>query len=137
MTDSAELTPPLPGGLRAAYGLLDEAIERRIIPGAVALVGAGGAWLPPYVTGLAVDTPERRIPMRADTVFDLASLTKVVATLPAVLRLVQEGAGTLHEPVVSLFPEWEKDEAKSQITLAHLLTHTSGMPAHRPYYHSV
>lgn len=117
--------------LQQAYGLLDAAIGQRVIPGAVALIGLDDGWLPPHVTGLAVDTPRNRLPMREDTVFDLASLTKVVATLPALLHLAQTGVADLQSPVVSSLQEWDGDESRGGITPLHLLTHTSGLPAWR------
>ena len=120
-----------PARLERAYGLLDEAVRRRVIPGGVALVGVDDGWLPPYATGLAVDMPEHRIEARPDTVYDLASLTKVVATLPALLMLVQEGVADLQAPVVEVFTEWGGEREKGTTTLAHLLTHTSGLPAWR------
>lgn len=117
--------------LERAYGLLDEAVGRRVIPGGVALVGVDDGWLPPYATGLAVDMPEHRIEARPDTVYDLASLTKVVATLPALLMLLQEGVADLQAPVAEVFTEWGGEREKGTVTLAHLLTHTSGLPAWR------
>ncbi len=120
--------------LHKAYSLLDDAVEQRIIPGAVALIGHDDAWFPPYIVGLAVDTRETRIEAREDTVYDVASLTKVVAALPAMLLLVQDGQADLQASVATVFPEWKDDPEKSQITLLHLLTHTSGLPAHRPFY---
>ncbi|MDQ3856284.1 MAG: beta-lactamase family protein [Chloroflexota bacterium] len=100
-----------------------------VIPGAVTLVGLDGEWLEPYVTGLAVDTSDEQRAMRPDTVFDLASLTKVVATLPAALLLAQDGVADLQSPLVNVFDEWQSDPSKADITAMHLLTHTSGLPA--------
>lgn len=114
--------------LRTAYRLLDEAVEAGTIPGAVALVATASGWLPPYATGLAVDTPEARIPATPATIYDLASLTKVVATLPLVLLLVGEGAGELDSPAAAVLTEWREDPAKARVTLRSLLAHTSGLP---------
>jgi len=117
-----------------AHRLLDDAVARRVIPGGVALVGTGDGWLPPHATGLAVDTPERSIAASPNTVYDLASLTKVTATLPAMLLLLQNGVADAQAPVAEVFEEWGGDESKTSITLVHLLTHTSGLPAHRDFY---
>ena len=68
--------------------------------------------------------------MTPETLFDLASLTKVVATTPAVLRLLEEGAFVLDTPVQHLIPQFPG----TGVTLRHLLTHTSGLPAWRPLY---
>lgn len=122
------------GRLQRAYDLLDDAVRQRIIPGGVALVGVDDGWLPAYAVGLAVDTPEHRNEAHEDTVYDLASLTKVVAALPALLLLVQDGVADLQSSLVEVFPEWKDDPEKSELTLLQLLTHTSGFPAHHPFY---
>jgi len=62
------------------------------------------------------------------TVYDLASLTKVVATTPAVMLLVQDGKMDVDAPVSRYLPEFS-DGAKDRVTIRHLLTHTSGLPA--------
>lgn len=120
--------------IERAYELLDEAVARRVIPGGVALVGVGGGWLPPYATGLAVSTPECSIEANADTVYDLASLTKVTAALPSALLLIQDGTVDAQDPIAEVLEEWSGDQSKADITLLHLLTHTSGLPAHRDFY---
>ena len=66
----------------------------------------------------------------AETVFDLASLTKVVATTPLVMSLLEDGALRLDDPVALFFPE-AADQPLGSVRLRHLLTHTSGLPAHR------
>jgi CubicO group peptidase (beta-lactamase class C family) len=70
-------------------------------------------------------------PMTADTVFDLASLTKVVATTPCLLRLAGRGEVGLDQPVRRYLPGFT---GKDQVTVRHLLTHTSGLPGQRRYY---
>jgi CubicO group peptidase (beta-lactamase class C family) len=62
------------------------------------------------------------------TVYDLASLTKVVATTPAVMLLVEDGKMDLDAPVSRYLPEFSGG-AKDRVTIRHLLTHTSGLPA--------
>ncbi len=121
-------------GIERAYAILDEALAAGLIPGAVALLGVDRGWLEPHVVGHAVDLPSERVPMRADTIFDLASLTKVVATLPVILLLVWEGVADLQAPAAEVFEEWAGDPHKGRITLLHLLTHTSGLPAHVKLY---
>jgi CubicO group peptidase (beta-lactamase class C family) len=120
-----------PSRLQRAYDLLDEAVRRRVIPGGVALVGVDTSWLPFYVTGRSVSTHRHKIEARADTLYDLASLTKVVATLPAVLLLLQEGLADPQATVGDVLCEWGSDTQKRAITLGQLLTHTSGLPADR------
>jgi len=70
---------------------------------------------------------EKGQPVTGDTLYDLASLTKVTATLPALLLLLQEGRIRLDDPVGRYFADCPED--KSRITIAQLLTHTSGLPA--------
>ncbi|MCI1881900.1 MAG: beta-lactamase family protein [Sporolactobacillus sp.] len=71
-----------------------------------------------------------KIPMTLETLFDLASLTKVCATLPSLLLLVESGRIDFDDPVHLFFPE----EVNPDLTLRHLLTHTSGFPASVPFY---
>src|SRR5207302_2141952 len=68
----------------------------------------------------------RREQMTVDTVFDLASLTKVIATTPSVMQLVQGGKVRLNDPVAKYLPEFAQN-GKEDITLRQLLTHYSGL----------
>ena len=69
-------------------------------------------------------------PMTADTIFDAASLTKVVATTPCVMKLVEAGKVGLDDQVTKFIPELCGDANKARVhTVRHLLTHTSGLPA--------
>jgi uncharacterized protein YbbC (DUF1343 family)/CubicO group peptidase (beta-lactamase class C family) len=65
-------------------------------------------------------------PMTEDTIFDVASLTKAVATTPAIMLLVERGQVSLDAPVCAYLPEF-KGDGKEAITVKHLLTHTSGL----------
>lgn len=67
------------------------------------------------------------------TIWDVASLTKVVGTTSAVLQLVAEGRVQLDAPARTYLPRWTDDRVQ-QITVRHLLTHTAGLPAWRPLY---
>jgi CubicO group peptidase (beta-lactamase class C family) len=111
--------------------LLDAAVSSGGIPGAVAVAGQGPATLGRWVAGLADTRPER--PMRADTVFDLASLTKVVATTTVTLALAGRGQLGLDDPVADYLPGFAACR-DARVTIAHLLTHTSGLPGSRPFY---
>ena len=64
-----------------------------------------------------------------ETIYDLASLTKVVATTPSVMKLIEQGKIDLDAPVQRYLPELIGDSNKSKITIRHLLTHTSGLAA--------
>jgi CubicO group peptidase (beta-lactamase class C family) len=117
---------------------LDRAIEAAEMPGAVVLAKQrrDGEWLEHLsVRGLAVSRPER-IPMARDTVFDLASLTKVLATTTAVLLLVDEGRLVLDDPVAKLLPHFGERE-KEGVTLRHLLTHSSGLHPWRGFHEAL
>ncbi len=101
------------------------AIARKELPGAVVAVGteAGIAWQVSVGQRAIQPTPE---PMTADTIFDAASLTKVVATTTAIMMLVEQGKLRLADRVSLHLPGFQKF-GKRDITLRHLLTHTSGL----------
>jgi CubicO group peptidase (beta-lactamase class C family) len=117
---------------REVIDFLHNEIQLNHIPGAVIYVSYQGECVLEEAVGNRVVYPNKE-PMTVNTVFDLASLTKLIATLPAILTLVEKG--TLHlDSCVSFFlPEFDR-YGKSTITIKHLLTHTSGLPAHREYY---
>jgi CubicO group peptidase (beta-lactamase class C family) len=120
-----------------AGDVIDDAIARGAIPGAVLAAGVGAS--PPailHVAGRAQDDAEARRPMAADTIFDLASLTKVTATLPCVLRLVAAGDIGLDDRA-GRYLAGLTGAGKDRVTVRQLLTHTSGLPAHRPYFESL
>ena len=71
--------------------------------------------------------PERS-PMTADTIFDAASLTKVIATAPAIALLIEQGKMGLDDRVEKWIPSFKKN-GKGAVTIRHLLTHTSGLRA--------
>ena len=99
-------------------------IAERHLPGAVVLVGRKGrvVWLKSY--GSRAVEPAREA-MTTDTIFDLASLTKVVATATSVMILVERGKLRLNDPVSRYIPEL-KGEGRERITIEQLLTHVSG-----------
>lgn len=111
---------------------LQEEINLEHIPGAVLSVAYEGEKIVEEAIGNRTVFPEKT-PMKINTVFDLASLTKVVATLPSLLKLLEEGHIRLDDPVAYFLPDFKKN-GKESITLRHLLTHTSGLPAHKQYY---
>ncbi len=123
----------MPAPFVRAAEVLDEAVRRRVFPGATAEVGdtSGPAWQ--YATGrLAYDGPSP--PATLDTLYDLASLTKVVCTTTLVMRLVEEpGELALETPLSALSGEWRGDDRKS-VTVRDVLAHASGLPAWLPLY---
>ena len=102
-----------------------ERLKREQMPGCVVLVGSRGkiAWLKAY--GSKQLQPEA-VPMTTDTVFDLASLTKPIATATSVMTLIEQGRLQLDEPVAKHIPEFAAN-GKDAITIQHLLTHQGGL----------
>jgi CubicO group peptidase (beta-lactamase class C family) len=130
MTGGAEAR----GMTASAAELIDRAVSSGVIPGAVLAAGVHTAEpLLLHVAGDAQRDAAARRPMTAGTVFDLASLTKVVATLPAVLYLVGRGEIGLDRPVNRYLPAFA-GPGKDAVTVRQLLLHISGLPAERKYY---
>ena len=105
--------------------LIESAISDGDLPGAVVLVWHRGETVYHKSFGQRSVDPVSE-PMTADTIFDLASLTKVIATAPAVMMLVEDGLIRLRDPVVRYIPGFDRHE-KNRITVEHLLTHLSGL----------
>jgi CubicO group peptidase (beta-lactamase class C family) len=121
--------------LETAWRSLEDAAERHEFGGAVALVQRHGQTVLHRATGWAVREPEdERTPMAPDTIFDLASITKVAATLPSVLRLIDEGKVELDQPVGVYLPEFGSDGDKAGVTIRRLLSHTSGVLSWRAVF---
>jgi len=110
--------------------VLDSIVQKAIrddqVPGAVVLVWHDGTVMYRKAFGHRALEP-RREPMTVDTIFDIASLTKVVATTTAVMQLEEKGKLRLNDPVVKYIPEFGQNE-KEDITVRELLTHFSGLP---------
>lgn len=104
--------------------LIEEAIARDEIPGAVLMVGQPGRILHLKAYGWRALEPERER-MTVDTIFDAASLTKVVATTPAIMKLFEQGKVRLNDPVTRYLPDFQG--GPGTITVRDLLTHFSGM----------
>ncbi len=109
---------------------LEKIIGAARVPGVVAAAGRGRSTLATWTVGVADTTPRHTRPMTPDTIFDLASLTKVVATTPAVLALAARGQLGLDDAVCRYLPRF----THSTVTVRHLLTHTSGLPASVKFY---
>lgn len=110
-------------------------IEIGAYPGAVLLVARAGDVVFHQAFGQRSIDPEPT-PMRRDTVFDLSSLTKPLATTLAIMRLVDERKLRLDDRVTRFIPNFGV-YGKSIVTIRHLLTHASGLPAWRPYFRDV
>lgn len=115
--------------LGQAVAPLRAAIEAGELPGAVLFAGVRAETTLAVALGAAeLGPPGTQRAMELGTPFDLASLTKVVATTPAALRLVAAGELELDAPVSRYLPGLAP-EARDLLTIRHLLTHTSGLPA--------
>jgi CubicO group peptidase (beta-lactamase class C family) len=117
-------TPDSPAWNRLG-ALVEGAMKEGKLAGAVVLVGQGDRVLYRQAFGARAIEPARE-PMTLDTIFDAASLTKVVATATSVMILVQEGRIRLNDRVATFVPGFER-YGKHDITVRHLLTHTSGL----------
>jgi len=112
--------------IEAARALLQEAVSNRIFPAAVAEVGSrdGVIWREAFGT-LTFDTAAATTDA---TIFDLASVTKPIATTSLVLQLMAAHAISLETPVAAIFPEWSGPD-RAAATILDLLEHSSGLPA--------
>jgi CubicO group peptidase (beta-lactamase class C family) len=106
-------------------------VSRGVYPGAVVVVGTGDTVLLARGVGHFDWRPESRIPQPDSTLYDLASLTKVVGTTAAVMRLIDRGAVRLDDRVADYLPGFVGD-GKNVVTVRHLLAHQSGMRAFLP-----
>jgi serine-type D-Ala-D-Ala carboxypeptidase len=111
--------------LAPIFRIVEKTILDGKIPGAVVLIGNREKVIYRQAFGFRSLKPEK-IPMATDTIFDLASLTKVVATTIAVMQLVEMGKLTLDDPVARYWPAF-KANRKGHITVRELLTHYSGL----------
>ncbi len=120
-----------PQRLERLDGLMNELIVAGRMPGAVLLVARHGnvVWREAYGSAELEPTPR---PMSVDTLFDLASLTKVLVTTTATMMLVERGEFRLDQPVAYYVPAFA-EQGKGDITLRQLLTHQSGLPAWRDF----
>jgi uncharacterized protein YbbC (DUF1343 family)/CubicO group peptidase (beta-lactamase class C family) len=110
--------------------VVQEEIGAGHIPGAVVVVGLGGRVVYRQAFGRQALLP-RPVPMTLDTIFDLASLTKVIATTTAILQLKERGRLDLDKPVAAYWPAFAAN-GKERITIRELLTHYSALPPDLP-----
>ena len=119
-----------PSKLALIDGAINRAIDRREVPGAVVVVGRGGRIVYSSAVGRRSVEPHPEA-MTLDTIFDLASLTKPVATASAILVLRNRGQIELEAPVARYWPEFN-NQGKGEITVDQLLRHRSGLIADNP-----
>ena len=115
-----------------AAEIIERAITHRVFPAATIEVGHSRGVLWTHAAGRLTydsDAPATRV----DTIFDLASLTKVIATASLLMRAVDEGRLDLDRPVAEHFAEWRGDE-RAMVTVRDLLAHSSGLTAYLPFF---
>ena len=113
-----------------AFAVLEDGIRQRAFPGASAAVVFRGDLV--ALRGIGRFTYDAEAPaVEEDTVYDVASLTKALATTPVAMFVHQQGSLDLEAPVVSLAPEFETgDRQRNKVTIRMLLAHSSGLPAY-------
>ncbi len=110
---------------------IDRSIKKGELPGAV-LRAKKGELEYNFAFGSAVLSPQR-LEVRANTIYDVASLTKVMATASALMLLISDGKVSLDQPVAEHLPPFgERD--KDRITVRHLLTHSAGLRPWKAFY---
>jgi CubicO group peptidase (beta-lactamase class C family) len=111
--------------------LIQDALDRHAFPGAAVAVGRGSALA--YLEGHGYYTYRSDRKVTPDAVFDLASLTKVVATTTVMMRLYEDGLVELDAPVARYVPEFGQ-AGKQRVTVRQLLTHTGGLIPYRAFH---
>ena len=117
-------------GMLKVSSFIDKAIQNQVIPGAVVSCVTDEEIIYLYSSGYA--HLGEKIEMTGNTIFDLASLTKVVATLPSILQLMEQGKLDLDDPIYLYIPQFK--EHYRGLRIKHLLTHTSGFPPEIKFY---
>jgi beta-N-acetylhexosaminidase len=121
--------------LKPAYDLLDHAVADHAFPGGVLAIGFQGEFLARAFGRQTYDATSPAV--TPDTIYDTASLTKAVVTTTLVAMQVEAGRLALDSQVARYIPEWSSGpnpEWRKNITIRHLLTHSSGLPAHQDYF---
>jgi uncharacterized protein YbbC (DUF1343 family)/CubicO group peptidase (beta-lactamase class C family) len=111
-------------GAAAVDQQMERAVQDGLIPGGVVLIGHNGQVVYQKAYGSRALIPHRE-PMTLDTIFDAASLTKVLATTPSIMRLFEQGQIRLNDPITKYLPEFQGGH--SDITIRNLMTHFSGL----------
>ncbi len=117
---------PIAAHLSQLPGEVEKAMKQGKLPGAVILVGHNDSIVYRRAVGYRRLVP-RKLPVRMDTIYDMASCTKVVATTTAIMQLFQQGKIRLDDPVSEYWPEFGAN-GKQNITVRELMTHYSGLP---------
>jgi CubicO group peptidase (beta-lactamase class C family) len=120
--------------MNSVDAMMHRAVSENVFPGARLLVSQEGKIIFNQAYGrVNIYTGQA---VTRNTVFDLASLTKPLATTLAVMILIQQGKLRLDQPLSSVLSDF-KNTPKADIQIQHLLYHTSGLPDYRPYYQDI
>ncbi len=111
--------------------IMKDAVLDSAFPGGVLLAAKSGKIY--FHEGSGFHTYAKKQPVLPSDIFDLASLTKVIATTAAVMKLVDQKKLSIDDNVVTYIPEFGTSKAKKMVTIKHLLTHFSGFPADKRY----
>lgn len=110
--------------------IMQEAINDSVFPGGVVGVMRNGALV--WQQGYGYHDYSKTKAVQANDIYDLASISKIMATTTSIMKLVDEGKIALDDPVYKYIPEFDTGK-KREITIRHFLLHTSGLPAYRIY----
>ncbi len=116
---------------------VEQAIQEEVFTGATLWIGWHGDTVKSCAYGETADKRYDRyspFPVTTKTIYDLASLTKVIATTGAIMHLVEQGFLGLSDSVSKYIPQFGTDKQKTSVTIWHLLTHTSGLLGPLPLY---
>lgn len=124
-----------------AESILREAIDQKIFPGCSVLVGTHEKIL--WSEGFGYFDYENQQPVTPSTIYDLASLSKVIGTTSTIMRLTAEGKIDLTAPVAQYVPEFvtlapeDQKAMRGKVTVTDLLHHKSGLPSWKPFYRTL
>jgi len=138
----APAPPNVDSQLQPAYKILDDAVAGQAFPGGVLAVGHNNVFTIHAFGRFTYDKSSRAV--TPGTMYDLASITKPVATTTSIMLLSEDGRIDINLPVSRYLPEWPQAAPKdpdptwrAKVTVRDLLLHDSGLPAHRDYYKQV
>ncbi len=118
-------------GISELKMILIEAVKDSAFPGGVLLAAKDGKIF--FHEGVGFHTYARKRPVKPSDIYDLASLTKVIGTTAAIMKLVDQKKLNINDKVVQYLPAFGNSEQKKQVTINHLMTHYSGLPADKRY----
>jgi len=116
----------------SSWSMIDEAIDRKLFPGAQILVIKDSEILAEKSFGYQTFDPTSN-KIDSNTIYDIASLTKVIATTPIIMKLIKKKYLHLNHEIYQFYPEF-RGEWRDKVTIKHLLTHSSGLKGYEQYF---